>query len=270
MKTEAIANRLEQVKGFSFGSGAMEDFKNVSDSDLRDRKTQLEKTIEKEGNFVFANDGRYDLLVKDILFDAEGDLVTCYHFELIKLRDLVSRVTGERIFKDGFQTEAYRCSLSNLKFVESIFNTFNGFKKHLENIEAELNYRIYGIKQISTKDIQKKKKGEDKKKSKKRINKTSLYKNYIQGTIRFRDEFKKLPNQKELVKFLGNYSESTLSRVMNNKQDLTSITLLMTGVQSGKETLNNYGVLDEYQNETLSMLMEEFVKNKLHLISRRK
>lgn len=146
MKTEAIANRLEQVKWFYSGDG-MEDIKQVSDSDLKDRKVKLEKLIEKEGELVYANDGRgHKLKVKDIFLDAEGNLITEYYSELIKLSDLVNKSTGEIIFKEVFQTKEFQHSLTNLGFIKSVYNTYKRFEQRLKKIDAELDFRIYGIK----------------------------------------------------------------------------------------------------------------------------
>ena len=98
-----------------------------------------------------------------------------------------------------------------------------------------------------------------------RINFRILYPKYIESNIRLMEKNKKLPNQKELSKFM-NCSESTLSRMLNNKEDLTAISLLIVNVNNGKEQLPNFSTLDEQEKETLSILLDYFARTKANLI----
>ena len=228
--------------------------------DIGDRKEE-EKDKIRRGFWEISSDKIKIQLEKDLL----RDLIRVYMNQITKFKGLPDReyeIKFQNFFTkvNDMETEYLLRDYDNiLAKINKIYagDRFHYLRDTYNEFLCELDKDFNNL--IKNNSYSKNKKttinGKQKTTIRRRINYKLFYRNYIEAIIRLKDKYNKLPNQKQISKFT-NYSETAISRLLNDKTHLTAISLLAIDVKNRKQKLPNFSTLNAEQDDTLEELLE--------------
>lgn len=107
---------------------------------LLDMKATFERLVKNHGEVTFHK----IVKVNEIFTDTDGDLAITYFYEIVKLKNLIEKYAGEKVFQDEYQTENFRLSAKNLDFIKSTYEFYQSLVYRLHQISQEIHRREFG------------------------------------------------------------------------------------------------------------------------------
>ncbi|NMB81419.1 MAG: hypothetical protein GYA14_06335 [Ignavibacteria bacterium] len=208
---------------------------------------EVDKSVENYISYYLYEPDEYrkfeDVLNKELLN-------ICYEWNKEEYFRLLKRIEEVQKYSKSESAEKTMKYLDEVRFRFDEWFRFNNYS-FLSNNKTEGKKTIVNSRRNSSK----------------RKNWKLLYPKYIEANIRLKDKFKRFPKQKEIAKYL-NEPETAISRLVNKKEHLQNISLLMIEISKGKNELPHFKHLDENHLEILSEFIEEFTRNKYKIISK--